>query len=119
MHSYHRICSLVVLGTVLAVMPAAGAVGASIALVYRQTANVQSASGRITVVQGNTFTLQVSTNHKNSQGKDNGQNTLTFTIGQDTDVSGKIAIGADANVTYRQQDGNNIAVSVHIVQQPS
>lgn len=109
MYSYQRMCSFVVLGTVLGVAPEASAVTEPTALIRRQTANVQSASGRITAVQGNTFTVEISSNHKSSQNEDNRPNTLTFTIDQDTRVSGKIAIGAEANVTYRQQDGNNIA----------
>lgn len=87
-----------------------------------QTASVQSASGRITAVQGNTFTLQTAADKsKSSTGvpAEVGHEALIFTIDQGTSVDGKIAIGADANVTYREQDGNNIAVSVRIVKQPS
>jgi len=31
-------------------------------------------------------------------------------------VDGKLKVGASADVTYRQESGNNIAISVHVVQ---
>lgn len=87
---------------------------------YSQTTEVQSASGRISSVQGNTFTLDTSKQKKSAKDSQlKSTNILTLTIDQDTDVYGKIAAGADANVTYRREDGNNVAVSIRIVQQPS
>jgi hypothetical protein len=120
MTSLHKSLSLVVLGTALSVDTAVYPATSSTAPIYGQTAKVESASGRITSVQGNTFTLEVSTQSGPANGRSKGnEKALTFTLDQDTDVYGKIAVGAEANVTYREQDGNNIAVSVHIVQQPS
>lgn len=86
-----------------------------------QAAEVQSASGRITSVQGNTFTLETpqAQNNSGNQFLQDDQKVITLMIDQNTAVDGKIEVGADANVTYQQQDGNNIAVSVHIVKQPS
>jgi hypothetical protein len=120
MNSLHKSLSLVVLGTALSVGAAVSPAGSSPAPIYGQTAKVESASGRITSVQGNTFTLKVSRQDGPANGRTKGnEKALTLTLDQDTDVYGKIAIGAEANVTYREQDGNNIAVSVRIVQQPS
>lgn len=120
MNSLHKSLSLVVLGTALSAGTAVYPATSSTAPIYVQTAKVESASGRITSVQGNTFTLEVS--RQNGPGNDRSkgnEKALTLTLDQDTDVYGKIAVGAEANVTYREQDGNNIAVSVRIVQQPS
>jgi hypothetical protein len=39
---------------------------------------------------------------------------MTFTIDDNTTVSGKLAVGASADVTYRSQGGQNIAVSVRV-----
>ena len=40
--------------------------------------------------------------------------TMTFTIDKNTTVDGKLKVGANADVTYRQEGGNNIAISVHV-----
>lgn len=122
MHSSNKLLPTIVFGTAIGVASAVSAAGARPRPTYRQTANVESASGEITAVQGNTFTLQTASTKNNStrsQSAQSDQKALTFTIDQDTDVNGKIAIGAEANVTYREQDGNNIAVSVRIMKQPS
>jgi hypothetical protein len=83
--------------------------------VAEQAAQVQSVSGHITSVAGNTFTLQPTA----AQGSDEPDNrkVITFTIDQDTVVEGKIEVGSKADVTYRRQDGNNIAVSIRISSQ--
>jgi hypothetical protein len=109
-----------IVGTVLALGLAALPSESSPAA-YNQTTEVQSVLGRITSVQGNTFTLAPTKQKKSVKGSQapKNANVLTLTVDQDTDVQGKIAVGADANVTYRQEDGNNVAVSVRIVQQPS
>jgi hypothetical protein len=120
MHSFHRVASFILLETALFTMPvmAAGTVRPDTTSI--QTANVQSTSGRITSVEGNTFTLQrANTQQSSRSGQSGDQKTLTFTIDQDTNVDGKIAIGAEASVTYRTEDGNNIAVTVRITRQPS
>lgn len=85
-------------------------------IAQEQTAQLESVSGRIASVQGNTFTLQ------SQQSKDstaaarqvNSNEVMTFTVDQSTTVEGKIEVGANADVTFREQDGNNIAVSVRV-----
>lgn len=121
MQLFHRISSLAVLGAALSLAIPGSSLNWPHRLVYGQTAKVQSASGRITSIEGNTFSLKTATTRNGSTKSegDGGQAVLTFTIDQDTDVDGKIAVGAEANVTYRQEDGNNIAVSVRVVKQPS
>ena len=81
----------------------------NIAALERQTAQLQSVSGRITAIAGNTFTIQTPRNSAAS-----GPKVITFTIDQDTVVEGRIEVGSKADVTFRQQDGNNIAVSVRV-----
>jgi hypothetical protein len=75
-----------------------------------QTAHLESVSGRITSVAGNTFTIETS---QGSDGK-RGAKQITFTIDQETVVEGRIAVGSTANVTFRYEDKNNIAVSVRV-----
>lgn len=97
------------------------AVGASSCLssrtraVAEQTAQVQSVSGHITSVAGNTFTLQPAASRGSNEPGD--RKAITFTIDQDTVVEGKIEVGSKADVTDRRQDGNNIAVSIRISSQ--
>ena len=40
--------------------------------------------------------------------------TMTFLIDENTAVDGKLKVGDNADVAYRQQNGNNVAVSVRI-----
>jgi Cu/Ag efflux protein CusF len=40
--------------------------------------------------------------------------TMTFTIDKNTTIDGKLKVGASADVTYRQEGGNNIAISVRV-----
>jgi hypothetical protein len=86
-----------------------------------QTAQLESVSGRITSVQGNTFTLETpqSQNSGAHEFQRDSQKVMTFTVDQNTTVEGKIEVGANADVTYREQDGNDIAVSVRASPPPS
>lgn len=71
-----------------------------------QATQVESISGRITAVAGNTFTIELLSPQKT------GTRVLTISIDQDTVVHGKIAVGLKADVTFRREDHNNIAVTV-------
>lgn len=77
---------------------------------FRQTTQVESASGRITTVSGNTFTMELASPERN------GTSVLTITIDQDTVVHGKIAVGKKVDVTFRREDHNNIAVTVRTLE---
>lgn len=71
-----------------------------------QTTQVESVSGRITAVAGNTFTIELVSSEKDRA------KALTIAIDQDTVVHGKIAVGLKADITFRREDHNNIAVTV-------
>lgn len=105
-------------------MPSAGA-GSS------QTQDLQSVSGKITSVSGKTFTLSTSQSSPSSPAGQQFQSqatpsadqaggaaaagqSMTFSIDDNTTVSGKLAVGSNADVTYRSQGGQNIAVSVRV-----
>jgi hypothetical protein len=101
--------------------PSAGAADQSQA---GQQGELQSVSGKITSVSGKTFTLSASSSpsspssptgsqFQSSASSAEGQ-SMTFTINDNTTVSGKLAVGANADVTYRTQGGQNIAVSVRV-----
>ena len=83
---------------------------------------LQSVSGKITSVSGKTFTLSTSSSPSSSAGEHfqaspsspAAAQSMTFSIDDNTTVSGKLAVGANADVTYRSQGGQNIAVSVRV-----
>jgi hypothetical protein len=97
--------------------PATGEQGQS----QGQQGELQSVSGKITSVSGKTFTLETSSSpaapagqqFQSSQSGAAGQ-SMTFTINDNTTVSGKLAVGKTADVTYRTENGDNIAVSVRV-----
>ena len=92
-----------------------------------QAAQLQSASGKITAVSSSSFTLKTMSTPPSreasaqsqdpNQSKDQGKE-MTFTIDQNTTVDGKLAVGANADVSYRTDaNGNNVAVTVHVTPQ--
>jgi|SRR5487761_300615 len=89
----------------------------------QNAAQLLSASGKITVVTSASFTLKMTTTNPPSTGEgfvqQNQEQTqskdMTFMIDQNTTVSGKLQVGANADVSYRTDaSGNNIAVTVHV-----
>ena len=105
---------IIILLCCLLAAPLISARNAGFACTQEQTAQLQSASGRIASVQGNTFTLEPQKSPSSNREQAQQEKALTFTIDQSTTVEGKIEVGANADVTYRQQSGNNIAVSVRV-----
>jgi hypothetical protein len=77
---------------------------------------LQSVSGTISTLQHNSFTLVTSAGtageHLQQVGSDN--KTMMFIIDENTTVDGKLRIGANADVIYREDSGNNMAVSVTV-----
>jgi hypothetical protein len=81
-----------------------------------QTAQLQSVSGRISSVEGNTFTLKTMQSEA-AASHEREEKVMTFTVDQNTTVEGRIEVGSNADVTYRKADGNNIAVSIRVTPQ--
>jgi protein-disulfide isomerase len=81
-----------------------------------QQAQTQSVSGRIASVEKNSFTLAVGSGSTDPghQMEQTSPKTMTFMIDKNTTVDGKLKVGANADVTYREEGGNNIAVSVRV-----
>jgi hypothetical protein len=78
---------------------------------------LQSASGQIATVSRNSFTLTTTGNA--TQGEafaqvDSTQKTMLFVIDDNTTVDGKLTVGANADVVYREDNGNHMAVSVTV-----
>jgi hypothetical protein len=68
----------------------------------------QSVAGKISSVGDAEFTLEV---HK-SQNPDSNSNTLQFLVDANTKVEGKLTVGAQATVEYRDAEGKYIATRV-------
>jgi len=83
-----------------------------------QTPAAQSVSGKITAVTKDTFTLAVggsasSPGHQLME-QSSSAKTMTFSIDKNTTIDGKLKVDAMADVTYREESGKNIAISVHV-----
>lgn len=82
-----------------------------------QSVQLQSASGQIASVSRNSFTLTTTGNA--TQGEafaqvDSTQKTMLFVIDDNTTIDGKLTVGANADVVYREDNGNHMAVSVTV-----
>ena len=76
----------------------------------------QSVTGKIASVSNSSFTLTVGSS-ASSQGQQLQQaapKTMNFLIDKNTTIEGKLQVGATADVTYREDNGNNIAISVRV-----
>ena len=83
-----------------------------------QTPAQLSVSGKITAVGKDTFTLAVA-GSQTSSGQQFAQEapkpkSMTFHIDKNTTIEGKLKVDANADVTYREENGKNIAISVHV-----
>lgn len=100
-------------------LPRATTHGSAPALINEQTpAATQSVSGKIASVAKDSFTLTVA-GSQTSAGQQLTQQqtepkTMTFSIDKNTAIEGKLKVNANAEVTYREEGGKNIAVSVHV-----
>jgi hypothetical protein len=75
----------------------------------------QSVSGKIASVEKTSFTLTVGQSQtQNLQQDPNSPKTMTFMIDKNTTIDGSLKVGASADVTYRQEKGSNVAISVRV-----
>jgi hypothetical protein len=86
---------------------------------HEQTAAAtQSVSGKIAEVQKTSFTLTVGPNHTMSnmgqELQEPSQRSMTFQIDKNTTVDGKLQVGANADVTYREDGSKFVAISVRV-----
>lgn len=79
------------------------------------TPQTQSVSGKIASVSKDSFTLTVSSTTKESVQQDPATpRTMSFNINKNTTIEGSLRVGSNADVTYREENGANIAISVHV-----
>ncbi|HKW32442.1 MAG TPA: hypothetical protein VJN92_05530 [Candidatus Acidoferrum sp.] len=86
-------------------------------LIDEQTPATQSVSGKIASVGKDSFTLTIG-GSQTSAGQHLTQQaepkTMTFFVDKNTAIEGKLKVNANAEVTYREEGGKNIAVSVKV-----
>jgi Cu/Ag efflux protein CusF len=82
---------------------------------HEQTAAAQSVSGKIAEVQKTSFTLSIGPSHTIGQDlQEPTQRSMTFQIDKNTTVDGKLQVGANADVTYREDAGKYVAINVRV-----
>jgi Cu/Ag efflux protein CusF len=75
----------------------------------------QSVSGKIASVDKTSFTLTVGSAMEEALVQDpSSARTMSFSIDKNTTVEGTLKVGSSADVTYRTDNGANIAISVHV-----
>lgn len=77
----------------------------------------QSVSGKISSVEKNSFTLTVAQSQTGSRDLEQeaaSPKSMNFTIDKNTTIEGSLKVGAIADVTYRQEKGTNLAISVRV-----
>lgn len=76
----------------------------------------ESASGKIIAIQDDTFTIEIHFVKPPGESfqRDDQPSSMTFLTNSSTKIDGKLEIGSNGEVLYRQQDGNNVAVTVHV-----
>jgi hypothetical protein len=81
-------------------------------------AQTQTVSGKIASVDRTSFTLTVGSGIEQSAQEPNSSaqsgRSMTFQIDKNTTVEGTLKVGSNADVTYRADNGSNVAISVHV-----
>jgi hypothetical protein len=76
----------------------------------------QSVTGTIAAVGRHSFTLTLGTTGgvPGESMQQTAPKSMTFMIDKNTTVDGKLKVGASADVTYREDNGSNVAISVRV-----
>jgi Cu/Ag efflux protein CusF len=97
------------------------ATAATTAQTAQTPAAAQSVSGKIASIEKSSFTLTLGSEQKSNvsentaaQAGQSSAKTMNFQVDSNTTIDGKLKVGASADVTYRQEGGNNIAISVRV-----
>jgi hypothetical protein len=79
-------------------------------------AQSQSVSGKIASVEKSSFTLTIgaASSNQGQQFQQSAAKTMSFMVDKNTTIDGKLKVGVTADVTYREDNGQNVAISVHV-----
>ena len=105
--------SLILVAAVSAIPPATQVPTGAAAQAAAQT---QSASGTISAVDKDSFTiiLAPSKNIAAVSSTQDAPKSMTFVVDKNTTIEGKLKVGANADVTYRDDNGSHVAVGVRV-----
>lgn len=78
--------------------------------------DVQSASGKVTGLRRHRFSIEIQQVKAPGDGshQENRTSSMIFRIDSSTKIEGKLGVGTNADVLYRQAKGKNVAVTVHV-----
>ena len=110
--------SLMFVFAVVAVpLTAHSSIPTSTVAIDQEASQTQSVSGTISAVSKTNFvlTVQPKASGAESVSKQDPPKTMTFQIDNNTTVEGKLQVGSNAEVTYRDdRSGNHLAIGVKI-----
>jgi hypothetical protein len=121
MKNMHRIvfatlASLILVASLWAIPTAAD--NAQPTATAQTPASQLSVSGKITAVGKDSFTLAVAGGQTSSSlhfaQEAPKAKSMIFHIDKNTTIEGKLKVDANADVTYREENAKNIAISVHV-----
>ena len=112
--AFATLASLVLIAALWA-MPPAPDNSQTTATVQQTPAAQLSVSGKITAVAKDSFTLAVAGQAGQQLAQEAPRpKSMTFHIDKNTTIEGKLQVNANADVTYREENGKNIAISVRV-----
>jgi Cu/Ag efflux protein CusF len=83
----------------------------------QDAAQTQSASGTISAVDKDAFTITLAPSKGAlvaTVAQQDPPKSMTFVVDKNTTIEGKLAVGANADVTYRDDNGNHVAIGVRV-----
>jgi Cu/Ag efflux protein CusF len=86
-------------------------------LIDQAAAQTQAATGTISAVDKASFTITLPPTKNLSAASNFAQDTpktMTFVVDKNTTIEGKLRVGASAEVTYRDDNGEHIALGVRV-----
>jgi hypothetical protein len=111
---FATLASLVLVAALWAMAPAPGKTQPT-AIAQDNPPAQLSVSGKITAVAKDSFTLAVAGQTAQQLAQEAPRpKSMTFRIDKNTTIEGKLKVNANADVTYREESGRNIAISVHV-----
>jgi Cu/Ag efflux protein CusF len=105
--------SLVLITAVWAIPPATHATNDA----TQAAAQTQSASGTISAVDKDSFTITLPPAGNIAAAnlaQQDPPKSMTFVVDKNTTIEGKLRVGANADVTYRDDNGNHVAIGVRV-----
>ena len=111
---FATLTSLVLVAALWAMPPATDS-SQTTATAQQTPAAQLSVSGKITAIAKDSFTLAVAGQTAQNFAQEAPRpKSMTFAIDKNTTIEGKLKVNANADVTYREDNGKNIAISVHV-----